>query len=171
VASPAANLAETAALEHFTATFAELALTDPEMVRLAGHPAVADLFLWHALEEAEHKAVAFDVYRAVGGSERTRIVTMKVVRVGFVVGVGFQVLLSLLGDRRTYRRGELRRSWRRFRRSPLVQGDLWDRLKDYDRPGFHPDDRDTDELVARWREELFGAEGTLNDKLAGGVAA
>ena len=30
-------------------------------------PDRAPLWLWHALEEAEHKAVAFDVYRAAGG--------------------------------------------------------------------------------------------------------
>ena len=36
---------------------------------------------------------------------------------------------------------------------------------DYNRPDFHPDDRDTTELVERWRAELFGDAGTLNDKL------
>ncbi len=48
---------------------------------------------------------------------------------------------------------------------------LWAQLKDYDRPDFHPDDSDTDELVAQRRAELFGAEGTLNDRLTGPVAA
>src|SRR5207248_3464639 len=69
------NLAATAALEHFTATLAELVLSDEETRGLFGHDAVRDLFLWHALEESEHKAVAFDVYKAVGGSERMRVMT------------------------------------------------------------------------------------------------
>ncbi len=43
---------------------------------------------------------------------------------------------------------------------------LWDQLRDYNRPDFHPDDRDTTELVEQWRAELFGEDGTLNDKLA-----
>ena len=47
-------------------------LSDEGTREAFGDPAVRDLFLWHALEESEHKAVAFDVYRAVGGSERTR---------------------------------------------------------------------------------------------------
>jgi hypothetical protein len=38
-------------------------------------------------------------------------------------------------------------------------------LRDYNRPDFHPDDSDTNELVERWRKELFGEYGTLNDKL------
>lgn len=163
---PVANLAATAALEHFTATLAELSMENEELQRLAGHPAVRDLFLWHALEEAEHKAVAFDVYRAVGGSERTRVWTMKGIRIGFVIGMTVLVLTSLLGDRSTYRPGRLRQSWRRFRRSPLMDRELWRQLKDYDRPDFHPDDRDTDDLVVRFRKELFGTAGTLNDKLS-----
>jgi uncharacterized protein len=170
VAPPVSNLAATAALEHFTATLGELLLSDEELRRLLGHPGVRDLFVWHALEECEHKAVAFDVYRAVGGSERLRVITMKLLRAGFVGAVVTQMLVSLLGDRETYRRGVLRRSWARLRRSPMLRRDVWDQLKDYDRPDFHPDDRNTDQLVAEWRERLFGDEGRLRDQLVGRTA-
>ena len=34
----------------------------------------------------------------------------------------------------------------------------------YFRPGFHPNDRDTRELLARWRDELFGEGGELVDR-------
>jgi hypothetical protein len=159
------NLAATAALEHFTATLAELVLTSAEARDSFGHEGVKDLFLWHALEESEHKAVAFDVYKAVGGSERTRVLTMKLLRVAFVIGMSAQIIGSLLGDRATYRRGNLLGSWRRFRSSPLLSRQLWDQLRDYDRPDFHPDDRDTTALVDHWRLQLFGSDGTLNDKL------
>jgi predicted metal-dependent hydrolase len=47
---------------------------------------------------------------------------------------------------------------------------VWEQLKDYDRPDFHPDDSDTDALVEHWRSVLFGDEGSLNDKLAGAAA-
>jgi predicted metal-dependent hydrolase len=170
IAPANSNLAATAALEHFTATLAELVLSSEETRRLFGDQEVLDLFLWHALEESEHKAVAFDVYKAVGGSERVRVLTMTVLRYGFVVGMAAQVFLSLLGDRATYKPGALRRSWRNFRRSPLLRRELWDQLKDYNRRDFHPDDSDTNELVERWRRELFGAQGTLNAKLATSAA-
>src|SRR5256885_1858249 len=74
------NLAATAALEHFTATLAELVLSSQETRDLFGHDEVRNLFVWHALEESEHKAVAFDVYKAIGGTERMRVMTMKVLR-------------------------------------------------------------------------------------------
>jgi hypothetical protein len=170
IMSPTSNLAATAALEHFTATLAELVLSKPEVRDLFGHDEVRNLFLWHALEESEHKAVAFDVYRSIGGSERVRVLTMKVIRAGFVAGLALSMVASLLGDRATYRPGVLRRSLRNLRRSALIDRDLWRQLKDYDRRDFHPDDRDTDALVEEWRETLFGAEGTLNDKLTTSAA-
>src|SRR3954466_16062859 len=53
--SPKSNLAATAALEHFTATLAELVLTNPDVRAMFGHDEVRNLFMWHALEESEHK--------------------------------------------------------------------------------------------------------------------
>src|SRR5437764_2005055 len=68
------NLAFTAALEHYTATLAELLLTDEQARKAVGRPGARDILTWHALEESEHKAVAFDVYKAVGGrSEERRV--------------------------------------------------------------------------------------------------
>ncbi len=168
--SAKSNLAVTAALEHFTATLAELVLSSDEARALFGHDAVRELFVWHALEESEHKAVAFDVYQAVGGSERMRVMTMNILRFGFIAWMTLHVSMSLLGDRATYRRGNLRRSWHTFRRSPLISHGLWRQLRDYNRSGFHPDDRDTSELVTQWRDALFGEQGTLNAKLTTAAA-
>ena len=170
VLSPKVCLAATAALEHFTAALAELILSDPEARDVFGHDEVKNLFLWHALEESEHKAVAFDVYRAVGGSERMRRRTMNAVAVAFIGGMTFAVVVSLLGDRATYRPRALLRGLRRFWRSPMVSRALWRQLRDYNRPGFHPDDRDTHALVEHWREVLFGTAGYLTDKLTSSAA-
>lgn len=167
VMSPAANLAATAALEHFTAALAETILEDPEARALIGDNEVRKLFLWHALEESEHKAVAFDVYRTVGGSERTRVVTMKFLRFAFVFGNVVEVGLSLLQDPAARERGRLRASLRRLRDNPFLTRAMWRRLKDYDRADFHPSDHDSTEIVARWRAELFGDDGELSDHLVG----
>jgi predicted metal-dependent hydrolase len=168
---PISNLAATAALEHFTATLAEIVLSDEDGRNRIGHPEVQNLFEWHALEESEHKAVAFDVYKAVGGGERMRVWTMKGLRYGFIIGMTLQVIAAMLFDRATYRRGNVRKSVKRLRTSPFLRREVWVRLRDYERPDFHPDDHDTNELVARWREELFGQQGSLNDKLVGASAA
>ncbi len=61
--SPANRLAVTIALEHFTAVAADVGLRDPATLS-ASDAEYAALWRWHAREETEHKAVAFDVYQA-----------------------------------------------------------------------------------------------------------
>jgi hypothetical protein len=39
-------------------------------------------------------------------------------------------------------------------------------LAQYHRPGFHPNDRDTKQLIADWRQALFGQDGQLTEVLA-----
>src|SRR5947207_14260434 len=50
-------------------------LEDPRMLEGA-HPAMAALWRWHAAEENEHKAVAFDVFVAAGGTYGERVLAM-----------------------------------------------------------------------------------------------
>ena len=169
IAPPIANLAATVALEHVTALLAERILDDPETRALLGDGAVRDMYLWHALEESEHKAVAFDVYRTVDGSETLRRWTMRLMRFGLVGGLLLQVGVAVLADKTARRR--IRRDVRAMRRSKLFSRETWELLKDFERRDFHPDDRDTTALLEEWRETLFGEDGTLNDRLVGVGAA
>jgi uncharacterized protein len=94
------------------------------------------------------------------------VFTMNLITFGFFTQIAFQMTWSLLADRASYNPSTLARSLRRIRRSPLLSRELWRRLREYNEPGFHPDDRDTTALVEQWRTELFGNEGTLTDRLA-----
>lgn len=62
--SPAARLAFTACLEHFTAMIATQLLAQPRLLADAD-PRMARIWRWHAVEEIEHKHVAYDVLRSV----------------------------------------------------------------------------------------------------------
>lgn len=162
---PLTCLAITAALEHYTAALAETLLTDVRAQRLLGETEVREMLLWHAVEESEHKAVAFDVYRAAGGSERRRIAVMRAISLSFILGVLGHTLLSLLADRATYNPVRLLRSIAALRHSPFLTREVLHRIRAYNRPGFHPSDNDNAELVERWITELFGEEGRLTDHL------
>ena len=154
--SPATNLAFTAALEHVTATFAELLLTDDRVRAMFADDDVRRLWEWHALEELEHKAVAFEVFQHVSGDQRLRVRIWRVVLTNVVPTLaGLAVSLALDPAARSPRR--LRASWRFLKASPFASRELWRRLRDYERPDFHPDDRDTAALVADWRRRLFAA--------------
>jgi hypothetical protein len=58
------RIAAGAGLEHFTALVADAIVAEPALLRDAD-PRYHALWLWHAREEIEHRAVAFDVHEAV----------------------------------------------------------------------------------------------------------
>lgn len=167
---PVVQLAVTCALEHFTAILAEQ-LLETDRHRAAIHESVRDLWVWHALEESEHKSVAFDAFRVVGGTYPIRVGTMLVTSLIFVV-VASEVHIRL-----SYRAGEVfkPRRWLSnlnfFWGKPGLFRKLLLPYLDYFRPGFHPSDRNTDRLLAEWDEKLFGEEGTLLGVLKGAYDA
>jgi predicted metal-dependent hydrolase len=163
--SPLSCLAMTAADEHFTAVFAETLLGDERARVLLGESEVRSMLLWHAVEESEHRSVAFDVYRAVGGSEKRRIRVMRIIRITFPLSVAINSLISLLSDRAAYHPIRLFRSFAGLRHSPFLTRAVFHRLSDYNRPGFHPDDHDNTALLEHWESELFGEQGSLVDHL------
>ncbi len=157
------QLAATCALEHFTAILAEQLLQTPEH-RDAGHESVRGMWVWHALEESEHKAVAYDVYQAIGGGYARRVAVMLLTTAFFFGEVAFvhgRLLHAQgrLGDVRGWARA-LAYFWGR----PGLFRKLAPAYLDYFRPDFHPDDRDTRATLAAWRERLFGAQGELRDR-------
>lgn len=155
------HLAATAAAEHYTAVLAERVLSSPEIQALAGDEEVRNLLNWHAFEELEHKSVAFDVYRAVGGTETMRILTMAtlVALTLPLTAVTLTASISRDPDARRYPLSLVKEAFTLFR-GPVFRG-IGRELVLYLRPGFHPDDIDSRELLERWQKELFGTDGSL----------
>src|ERR1700712_844678 len=76
------NLAATVALEHMTALLGFKLLTQ-ENVRALCDARVLPIWMWHAVEEMEHKAVAFDAYQEGYGDYLPRAIAL----VGTTVGL------------------------------------------------------------------------------------
>ena len=155
------RLAVTCALEHFTAILAEQLLGD-EALPSSFHPSVRGLWVWHALEETEHKAVAFDVYVAIGGGYLRRAAMMATTTAIFLSRI-FRIHIAFLRSRgkALELRGWLSLANFLFGWGPGLFRRALPAYLAYYRPGFHPDERDTHALLARWRSALFGAEGEL----------
>ncbi len=165
------QLALTSALEHFTATLAEVLLEEGAVPFDCDVEEVRDLFLWHAMEESEHKSVAFDVFQAVSGSERVRVNMMRVATAGFIAALVSGVAVSLALDPASRDLRRLGRSLAEFRHNPMVSKRRWTQLRKYNKHDFHPDDRDTTQMLDTWRERLFGKDGELNARMKGDGAA
>jgi predicted metal-dependent hydrolase len=68
-----------AAVEHYTAALGTFVLEADSWKRDGADPVVADLFRWHGAEEIEHRSVAYDLYRHLGGGWPLRTLLMAVV--------------------------------------------------------------------------------------------
>ncbi|MCC6644706.1 MAG: metal-dependent hydrolase [Polyangiaceae bacterium] len=140
LSTPALRLAATAAAEHFTAIMAEDALE--RRVLDAAHPAMRELLLWHAAEEIEHRAVAFDVLAQVAPGYLTRMggLAYATVTLAGFWALGTAMLLrqeeaplrELLAAAKAARGDDDRQ---------IARDVFWAGIKDYARPGFHPDHR------------------------------
>lgn len=149
---PITHLASTVAYEHWTAMLADSLLRKPQ--GLAGaDPEMAALWRWHAIEESEHKAVAFDVYKAVGGSNSLRRWLMIVVTVQFFWDT-FRHMRVMLRDYQ----GSRFQLWKGgvsflFGKQGAFRG-LGRPFLDYFRADFHPWDHDNSAVVAEVAREL-----------------
>ncbi|PAU65769.1 metal-dependent hydrolase [Pseudomonas sp. PIC25] len=149
------RLAATCALEHFTATMAEQLLRREDITTQMDDPKMYKLWMWHAIEENEHKAVCYDVYQAVGGGYFTRVIVMLLTTVMFLGVIGWFQLHLLRKDGQLFNW----RSWKYGLKTLLSPRDgFFTRLigpyLDYYRPGFHPKDHDTQTLERRWKDRL-----------------
>lgn len=142
------NLAATMALEHFTAMMAHELLRDP--AHLAGaDPEPGALWEWHAVEEIEHKAVAYDTWlHATRGWSRWRrwklkTLMMAIVSANFVAHRWRDTLSLLAADGITGWRAKARLA-RYILVSPGILRQIVPAWIAYLLPGFHPwkiDDR------------------------------
>lgn len=139
--SPTFNLALTAAFEHFTALLAETFFKH-KWVMADAHPTVRALMGWHAIEEMEHRAVAFDVYTKVAkGSYAMRIaaMTLAVIKVFLALYKLCDEMLAADGFNWRQRLGmHLRHLPWLFGPRKGVFTSMLPSLLAYYKPGFHP---------------------------------
>ncbi|MDD4913682.1 MAG: metal-dependent hydrolase [Methylococcales bacterium] len=159
------QLAITCALEHFTASFANILFENHAAFSRFSHPAVGELWAWHAVEELEHKAVCFDVYQAVAGGVLgyfERCLAMLVVTLMFSIAVSIGLFISII-----FYKGPKNIVEHQGKRPDKVvkaeNGNEWLWLAFnvvlrnigyylvYFRPFFHPWDCDNSHFVTAWK--------------------
>lgn len=151
---PKIQLAITCAFEHFTALLGEYILRHPEVLATLDDDAVK-LWVWHAIEEIEHRAVAFDVYQAVYGDDKIRRMIMRSVTTGFASLTFYSATQLFLQDK--------------AKSLPKVGGNVFGlyllgkmfiqllpEYLSYFKADFHPSEIDYTKMVNYWKERLAG---------------
>lgn len=173
------QLAFTCALEHFTAILSHNLLKWQEPFIAKSEPALAAMWLWHAVEEAEHKAVCFDVYQQVCGkgvfSYLHRVAAMATATLLF----GYSVFLSVRALKKSEKEKAAKAGSGPAEAAPSesVESAAATRAEaaptgpapprglakilreivplqlyfDYYRPSFHPWDTDDSALIEEWK--------------------
>ena len=151
---PKIQLAITCAFEHFTALLGGYILRHPEVLATLDEDAVK-LWVWHAIEEIEHRAVAFDVYQAVYGDDKIRRMIMRSVTTGFASLTFYSATQLFLQDK--------------AKSLPKVGGNVFGlyllgkmfiqllpEYLSYFKADFHPSEIDYTKMVNYWKERLAG---------------
>lgn len=149
---PKIQLAITCAFEHFTALLGGYILRHPEVLSTLDDDAVK-LWVWHAIEEIEHRAVAFDVYQAVYGDDKIRRMIMRSVTTGFASLTLYSATKLFMQDRK--------------KSLPKIGGNVFGlyllakmliqmlpEYLSYYQKDFHPADIDYSKIVLYWKERL-----------------
>lgn len=150
--APRLSLALTAAIEHVTAITAHEILARPDVWTAAMHPGMQRLWCWHAIEETEHKAVAFDVYQRAVGSLWIRRLAMTDAVFGFLAEIFLRHTYLLIRDRQFRPRVLVRGFGVLFGRDGFVRV-LGSQLMKFWRRDFHPWQNDDRALLAQRKRE------------------
>lgn len=155
---PMRMLIATISLEHFTAMMAEMHALHQDVLDTAP-PEIERLWRWHALEETEHKAVAYDVYMEVtkhwSPFQRwlRRCVAMAIIGFLFpsnIARFATKLLVAEGYEPRAARKAVKDYLWRK----PGLFSRGWRSFFAYFRPGFHPWDIDTRDLTDKWKADF-----------------
>ena len=158
---PIASLAATMALEHFTAILAHELLRDPRHLGSCD-PESAAMWRWHAIEEIEHKGVAYDTWlhatrnwpRFKRWSVKAKV--MMLVTRNFVVDRTIGSLELLRQDGLTGPQVWARLFWFAFVRPGMFRR-VFAAWASFFMPGFHPWNHDDRALIADAERSLATA--------------
>ena len=143
------NAAMAACYEHYTALIGDAVLTNPTWLQGADN-GFGDMWRWHAVEEIEHKAVTFDMYKATGGGFILRCFIMIFLTLSFLASLAIIQAIMLKHDKKLF-------NWQTIKSAAnfiVVKSGVLSRylLKylAYYSPGFHPWNDDNKAIINDW---------------------
>ncbi len=158
------KLSMMAGIEHFTAVLAEYMMKHEDHFYQSDDAKTRGLWMWHMLEESEHKDIAYDVYQILSGNYALRIAGFALAFLTIMGGVSAgALLLPFLQNPKNIISLSF---WKEAKTSASllfgpkdgVFGSTMGHIFDYFRPDFHPNDHDTSAYLAYYKEKLLHPE-------------
>jgi len=151
------RLAFTVCFEHQTAILADEFLTNPEVLA-SMDDTIADLMRRHAIEEIEHKGVAFDLYMRVVGDRKLLARAQRIATIMFSARVAKYMMLLMWWSRTMPRWYDIKGYFKfMFGKEGLIRN-LRKPYKDFFREDFHPWDHQNQALVDIWKRKHYQAK-------------
>lgn len=145
------QLAMTVSLEHVTALLAGALLKYPDALMKDCDPKYQEIWLWHAVEETEHKSVAMDTYTAIGGRHWIRYLSMLVSNLIFIPTVTTMLIQFLRRDGCSYK-ALYQEALEYHQENGAIFQEMWREYKSFFRKDFNPWDNDNQQLVDHWKK-------------------
>jgi predicted metal-dependent hydrolase len=158
------KLSMMAGIEHFTAVVAEYMMKHEDHFYYSDDAKARALWMWHMLEESEHKDIAYDVYQVLSGDYLLRVSGFILAFVTILGGVSAGALfLPFLHKPSNVISLSF---WKEAKSSASllfgpkngVFGSTVGHILDYFRPDFHPNDHDTSAYLKYYKEKLLHPE-------------
>jgi len=158
------RLAGTVANEHLTAILANDMLSHGDAL-IGADPGIAELWRWHGVEETEHKAVAFDVFTAVGGTVSQRRLALLLNTFFFLKDTMRNLCIMLQQQGKLWSIREWSAGFRfLFVKPGILRRIAGDWLRFF-RSDFHPWQIDNRNLIRKWESEQLPVENPAEQPL------
>lgn len=156
-----------AGIEHFTAVLSEYMMKHEDIFFETKDEKQRALWMWHMLEESEHKDIAYDVYQTLSGNYPLRIsgFALAAFTIMFLVPLGGSLIpvIRKPSDLFSFR------YWKDVKNSLAllagpkdgVYGSTINHILDYLRKDFHPNDHDTTAYLDYYKEKLLNPKTGL----------
>lgn len=151
------RLAYTVCAEHMTGIMAEHAITRTDFLANLEKP-FQDLLYWHAVEEIEHKAVAFDVYMECEGDTKylKRVMTL------FILGMHMRMTRYTLNMVFSSKHWKSWSEFKGFMSWMFGKKGMWRSLRkpyrSFFKEGFHPWSNGGLDMIEKWEKEYYQPE-------------
>jgi len=158
------QLSMMAGIEHYTAVLAEFMMNHEEVFDAADDEKQRALWMWHMLEESEHKDIAYDVFQELSGNYALRMSGFGIatVTILFLVFLGGALIPPIRQPRKlmspSYWKDIVHGVGLIYGPKDGIFGSTFGHILDYMRPSFHPSDHDTSAHLDYYEKKLLDPE-------------